>query len=82
MNNIRYKSESFRGGEAITPSDTVNITDPVSAIYVGGLGNIVAVMDNGDVLTFIAVPVGTVLPLACVRVNATGTTATNLVGLK
>lgn len=82
MSNINFKKESYRGGFSITPSDTVNFTDPCSAIYVGGAGNIVIVSDSGDVITLLAVPVGTILPIAATRVNSTSTTATNLVALK
>jgi hypothetical protein len=66
---------------AITPSDSVDITDRHDAIYVGGAGNLVAVLPNGQTVTF-AVIAGQVLPIRVRRVNATLTTATGLVGLK
>lgn len=66
---------------AVTPSDTVNLDGfTVKALYVGGAGAIAAVI-NGAVVSFPAVPVGTVLPIATTRVNATGTAATNIVAL-
>ena len=51
-------------------------------VYVGGAGNISGVL-AGDTaaVTFTGVPVGTVLPVLFTRINATGTTATALVGL-
>ena len=64
---------------AITTSDTNNHN--VKAIYVGGAGNISLVTNDGATVTFTAVPVGTILPVAAQRVRATGTTATNLIGL-
>lgn len=81
MENIRYKSDSFRGASTITPSDSANLENPVSAIYVGGTGNLSVVMANGESATFTNVPVG-VLEIAVVKVLSTGTTATGLVGLK
>jgi hypothetical protein len=66
--------------EAVTPSDTVMLTR-VSALYVGGLGTVTVLMLSGDVATFAAVPARTLLPVRCKRVNATGTTATNIVAL-
>lgn len=66
---------------AITPSDTVNFSFTVRGIYVGGAGAVVAVNEAGTAVTFAAVPVGTILPIRATRVNATSTTATNLVGL-
>jgi hypothetical protein len=67
----------------ITPGDTAaaNLPAPTKGIYVGGAGNITAVMMDGTPVLFAAVPVGTILPIQCNRVNATGTTATALVGL-
>jgi hypothetical protein len=68
---------------AITPSDTVNLTVPTAAIYVGGGGAVSVVMRaGGNTVVFSAVPVGFTLPISVTRVNATGTTATNLVALR
>lgn len=69
------------GGFAITPSDTVNMLMPTKRIYVGGNGNIAAVMQSGDVLVFTSCLVGTFLDICAVRINNTSTTATNLIGL-
>jgi len=65
----------------ITPSDTVNFTLPCEAIYVGGAGNVAVVNGFGEVVTYTAPPVGTILYVKARRVNATGTTATLLRGL-
>ena len=54
---------------------------PARARYVGGAGNVAAINENGVAVTFAAVPAGAVLPIATKRVNATGTTATNLIAL-
>ena len=73
--------------DPITPSDTVDLPRYSGngyltvALWVGGLGNVAAVMQNGTVVTFLAVPAGTWLPLAARRVNATNTTATGIVAL-
>jgi hypothetical protein len=68
-------------GFVITPSDTVNFEDVAKAIYVGGAGNISLVTPKGTVLTFVGIPVGTTLWVCAARVNASLTTATNLIGL-
>lgn len=66
---------------AISKSDTVNfVGGTCRAIYVGGTGDIVAVMADDTVATFSAVPVG-ILPIQAKRVNSTSTTATNMVAL-
>ena len=67
--------------EAVTPSDSTDLTTLARAIYVGGAGNVVAVQHDGTAVTFTAVPAGTVLPIAVRRINATNTTATAIVAL-
>lgn len=71
----------YHDAGAVTPSDTIALPVTTRALYVGGAGNIVALMQGGQVVTFTAVPVGTTLHVAVTRVNATLTTATNLVWL-
>jgi len=73
--------DGYSRAVAITPSDATSFTEGAChAIYVGGAGNITAVV-NGTAVLFAAVPVGTVLRVRATRVNATGTAATNLVAL-
>ena len=71
---------SFREGKAVTTSDSTAVK--YRALYVGGAGD-VAVTTLGDSanVTFKSVPAGTTLWISCVKVLATGTTATNIVGL-
>ena len=65
---------------AITPADS-DLVAPVRALYIGGSGN-VKINDTGNgAVTFVAVQAGTILPVMARRVYATGTTATNIVGL-
>jgi hypothetical protein len=72
---------SFDVAAAITISDSVNLPlGKCRAVYVGGAGNIVAIL-AGVAVTFTAVPVGTVLNIGATRINATSTTATALVAL-
>lgn len=68
-------------GEAITKSDTVEFATVSRAIYVGGAGDVVAIMVDGTSLTFSSVPAGTTLPIRAKRIHSTGTTATNMVAL-
>ncbi len=67
---------------AVTPDDDTDFANNARGLYIGGAGNVVAVTLNGDAVTFSAVPVGTILPIFCKRVNATSTTATNIVALR
>lgn len=69
------------GGEAVTAHDTNEFATVSRGIYVGGAGNVAAVMADGSVLTFVGVPAGTLLPIRCKRINSTNTTATSMVAL-
>ncbi|SFM82714.1 spike base protein, RCAP_Rcc01079 family [Methylobacterium pseudosasicola] len=66
---------------AVTTSDSTNFTTNARSIYVGGAGDVTIVTPANTVVTFKAVPVGSILPVQAKRVNATATTASNLVGL-
>ncbi len=72
---------SFDYAEVITKSDTVNLSGLTRAIYVGATGNITAVMGNGDVVLFSTIPAGMILPIRCIRVNSTATSAATMVAL-
>lgn len=72
----------YQNAKAITPTDNTQI-GPFSALYIGVSGDVTVVMRNDDGTTpvlFKAVPVGR-LDIAVQGVQATGTTATNIVGL-
>lgn len=68
------------GGSAITTSDSTAVD--FNGIYIGGAGNVKVDLLDGSTVTLTAVIVGTIYPLRVTKVYATGTTATNLVGLK
>lgn len=66
-------------GAAITPSDTTAVD--FYALYVGGAGNVKVDLFDGSTVTLNGALVGTIYPLRVKKVYATGTTATNLIGL-
>lgn len=77
---------------AITKSDTVNYDGstysasaatkaiPADAIYVGGAGIVVLVLEDGTKPQFTAVA-GEIIPVKSIRVDSTTTTATLMVAL-
>lgn len=66
--------------ESVTPHDTTNFANGhARALWVGTLGNVVAVMSDGTAITFVNVQ--GLLPIQCMRVNSTSTTASNIVAL-
>ena len=66
-------------GVAVTPTDNVALSFMTRWLYIGGGGNVTVIMSDGNNLTFEAVPTGTMLPIRCGCVMATGTSATNIV---
>jgi|TARA_R110000764_G_scaffold63870_1_gene134810 hypothetical protein len=80
-------SNTYNKSVVITKSDTVNFDGstysasastkaiPADAIFCGGAGVVVAIFEDGSLAPF-TVLAGTVLPLKCIRVNSTSTTAT------
>lgn len=75
--NLAVARDAF----TVAPSDTVRLIASARALYVGGGGNVSLLTPAGSTVVFTAVPAGSVLPVECVRVNLTGTTATAIVGL-
>jgi hypothetical protein len=66
---------------AITPSDTVNMTNHCRGIYVGVAGNIAILSVNDELETYIAASAGSVIPIQAKRVNLTDTTASSLIAM-
>ena len=64
---------------AITPNDSTDLAVSAKALWVGVLGDVKVITVDGDTVTFVGVQ--GVLPVACSRVIATLTTATDIVGL-
>lgn len=67
----------------ITPSDSAanNFARPANSIRVGTGGDVVAIRRDGTAVTFKNCPSGETLPIRAIRVNVSGTTASDLVGL-
>lgn len=66
---------------AVTPSDTVFHSQPARGFYVGVAGNVAVVTPQGSVVTFVGCAAGAIYEIANLRINATNTTATSIVGL-
>jgi hypothetical protein len=79
MTNYSPTFPMFPGSAGtITPSDSANLPTP-SVVYVGTGGNVAVTTPQGDQVTFVNLPAGSVIPVQVLQVRATGTTATNLV---
>lgn len=74
---MRSLGDPARKFEVVTPHDANNFSGgECNYIYVGVTGNVVAICD-GTAVTFTALAVGW-HPIRCTRINATNTTATNM----
>ena len=78
--SINGKGNAY-GAVSITPNDSTDLSDAPLAIYVGGTGNLKVDMADGSTVTFTDIPAG-FAPILVRRVYSTGTTATNIIGLK
>lgn len=70
---------------AITPNDSANITEQKTpcALFVGNGGNVrVLGVNDSTPVTLENVASGTFLPVKVVRVYATGTSATGILGIR
>lgn len=70
-----------RNAAEITPHDTNDLALVTRGIYVGVAGNLKVETANGDVVTFVDLAAGMIHPIMCKQVYATGTTATDIVGV-
>jgi hypothetical protein len=70
-------------GFAVVPSDVTVFGNTMRALWVGGAGDVaVRMLRDGNTLVFSAVPAGTLLPISCDQVRATGTTAGLILALR
>ena len=65
----------------ITPDDDNDLPIAARAVYVGGGGSLSVVTLAGNTVVFAGLGAGTILPISVVRVRATNTSATGIVGL-
>jgi hypothetical protein len=76
------KSITYEGASAVTASDTVNDPrGPFAAVFTGAGGTIKLTTLRNEAVTFVSLPAGVILPVATLRVWASGTTATGVLGM-
>lgn len=74
-------SDPKGGAFEITPSDSADLAQGAVALYIGGEGDVKLTTSLGQTVTFVSVGAGSILPVRTKRVYASGTDATNIVGL-
>lgn len=68
--------------EIITPSDTDDLEFVTRALYVGESGDVNVTLKSGDTVLLRNLQAGVFYPLRVSYVLATGTTATDIIGLR
>ncbi len=67
--------------EAIIPNDGADLAHVTRAIFVGQTGNLRLRTAGGEIVTFANVQGGVIYPVRADRILATGTTASDILGL-
>ncbi|MDA8654358.1 hypothetical protein N9M50_04440 [Alphaproteobacteria bacterium] len=80
-NRIVAASDPAQAAKLVVPSDTIDLTNVSRALYIGRTGDVSVVMVSGQSVSFTDVAAGTILPLRVQKVNASGTTASEIVAL-
>lgn len=70
-----------RNALAISPDNDTDLTVTVRGFYLGNAGDVKVDMANGGSVVFSNMAAGVIYPIGVKRIYATGTTATNIVGL-
>lgn len=74
----RTTTDPVSWAEAVTPSDSEDLTYVTRALWVGTEGNLSVVLPNGATIAMANVTVGW-HPIRVARVRSTGTTASDIV---
>ena len=74
------QSDPVTRGSVVTPSDSTTYSI-ARALWVGAAGNVAVTTVDGDVLTFVGVQAGTLLPVRVSKVMSTNTTASSILVL-
>lgn len=69
-------------GETIVPDDQADLAYATRGLYVGLTGDVSLQTLAGDQIVLAGAQAGTIYPIRVRRVNASGTTASGLVGLR
>lgn len=80
--NMIRSTTSAVDGETVNPSDSQDLTKGTArALWIGSAGDVSIIGAMDTTVVFKSVPAGYLLPVQVKRVNATGTTAGNIVAL-
>jgi hypothetical protein len=73
---------TYRYAATVTPSDSADLANVTTAIWIGtGGGDLEVTMVGTGTVVLSAIPAGTLLPIRVSRVKAGSTTATSIIAL-
>jgi hypothetical protein len=85
QDRFQYHASALEGPAthafAVTPHDTNDLPETTRAIFVGGTGSVCLVLVSGAEITLANVASSSIIPVRATRLKATGTTATQIVGM-
>ncbi|MGB3178987.1 MAG: hypothetical protein WBC68_02820 [Albidovulum sp.] len=70
-----------RDAASVLPDDVLDLAVLPRAVYIGQTGDVTVRLAGGQTVLFANAQAGTLLPIRAKGINATGTTATNIVAL-
>jgi hypothetical protein len=73
---MAFTHNTAKGAFAITAGANA-LTKKADSLYCGDGGTVTVVTENGDTVTFLSVPAGSILPVSVTKV----TSGTNIIGL-
>ncbi|TJV71048.1 MAG: hypothetical protein E5X76_17835 [Mesorhizobium sp.] len=79
-NFARVPENTIEHAVAVTPNNTADLATVPVLLWLGGAGDLRVTMLGGETVTFVGLYAGW-HPMRVTRVHATGTTATNIVGV-
>jgi hypothetical protein len=86
--SLTMNADIFPSGGGTGKSYVIYVASPQSTIgnqgcvlYIGGAGNVTMTTNGNDIVTLVGLNTGQFVPVQCVKVFATGTTATEIIAL-
>jgi len=84
MSRVSIEGSKAIDGKSVTPNDTEDLSAVTNGIYLGAKGDLQVTLEHmgdGESITFVGLPAGTIHPLRVKRVWATNTTATDIIAV-
>lgn len=81
QNRVAGVSGPVESAFSVTPNDAADLAFATRGVYVGVSGDLHVTLADGDEVTFVGLAAGVIHPIRVLRVHATGTTATSIVGV-